>query len=91
MFVFGTYQMVANAYDVFLYTGRFLEPWGFTHNKLFYGLNLGGAISFVLAVFMQDGMLVSLRKINGHSWLTYNCATNGRYFAYLSFGVTITT
>jgi surfactin synthase thioesterase subunit len=60
MFAFATLQMVGNAYDVFLYIGGYLEPWSYSRDNAFYGLNLGAAISFALAILLQDSMLVSL-------------------------------
>ena len=59
MFAFATVELVGNAYDVFLYTGGYVAEWGYSRAHAFYGLNLAAAISFALAVLLQDGMLVS--------------------------------
>jgi hypothetical protein len=60
MFVFGTLMMVGNSYDIFLYTGRFVEVWGaLDDDPLFNGLNLAAGISFACSIFFQDSILVS--------------------------------
>jgi hypothetical protein len=60
MFVFGTYQLVANVYDEFYYNWRNLPPQGNYERDLPWNvINLGASISTALSVFLQDGMLVS--------------------------------